>query len=182
VFVASAVLPLATVQGPAGPPGDVFAADDSADLIVTPLPPVLSRVQASLSAYTVPSNVLTAVPGVSLPLLPNRTYVFEFSGEMSSNNGLGATINFACSYSGASTRFLQAGRLPTGNTSIANTVNNTNGGEMTASVGALVTGNWPFQIFGTIDTTSAGNLTLQVRRDNATVNIQLQAWVSVANA
>lgn len=178
-------------QGVQGAPGDVYAVDE-----IAPESGVgafggsqqsqaavggSSPVQAALSAYTVPSNVLTTIPGVSFALLANKTYVYYFDGEMSSNNALGATVNFASTFSGGSSRFLQAGILGAGNGSFDNPVNNTNGGELTAGVAALATGNWPYKIFGQIDTTSAGNLTLQVRRNNATVNVQLQGWVRVAN-
>jgi hypothetical protein len=181
-------------RGSSGPPGETYATDDapielgalggfgqSQQTQSVRASGGASSVQAATSAYTVPSNVLTTVPGVSFPLLANKTYVYYFDGEMSSSNGLGATINFASTYSGTSSRFLQAGILGSGDLSSNNDVNNTNGGELTASVGSLNTGNWPFRIHGQIDTTSAGNLTLQVRRNNATVNIQLQGWVAVAN-
>jgi hypothetical protein len=93
----------------------------------------------------------------------------------------GATVNFASTYSGTTSRFLQAGILGSGDNSAEYDVNNASGGEITASVAALASGNWPFRIHGTVDTTSAGNLTLQVRRNNATVNVQLQGWIRLAN-
>jgi hypothetical protein len=179
------------MPGVQGPPGDVFAVDDLApDSGVGAFGSSqqsqastggVSPVQAATSAYTVPSNTLTTVPGVSFPLLANKTYVYYFDGEMSSNNALGATVNFASTFSGSSSRFLQAGILGSGNGTFDSPVNNTNGGELTASVAALATGNWPFRIHGQIDTTSAGNLTLQARRNNATVNVQLQGWIRQAN-
>jgi hypothetical protein len=179
------------MPGVQGPPGDVFAVDDLApDSGVGAFGSSqqsqastggVSPVQAATSAYTVPSNTLTTVPGVSFPLLANKTYVYYFDGEMSSNNALGATVNFASTYSGTNSRFLQAGILGSGGGTFDNPVNNTSGGELTASVAALTTGNWPFRIHGQIDTTSAGNLTLQARRNNATVNVQLQGWIRQAN-
>jgi hypothetical protein len=179
------------MPGVQGPPGDVFAVDDLApDSGVGAFGSSqqsqastggVSPVQAATSAYTVPSNTLTTVPGVSFPLLANKTYVYYFDGEMSSNNALGATVNFASTYSGTNSRFLQAGILGSGGGTFDNPVNNTSGGELTASVAALTTGNWPFRIHGQIDTTSAGNLTLQARHNNATVNVQLQGWIRQAN-
>jgi hypothetical protein len=174
-----------------GPPGDVYTSDDSnaadsggpsfGQSQQTQSALMQGSVQAALSAYTVPSNVLTTVPGVSFPLVAGKTYVYYFDGEMSSNNALGSTINFASTYSGTASRFLQAGILGSGGLSSNNDVNNTNAGEMTASVGVGNTGNWPFRIHGQLDTTTAGNLTLQVRRSAATVNIQLQGWVRQVN-
>lgn len=177
------------LQGPMGPPGgmDTTDAADSGGVMMfgqsqqTQTGTLTLDVQAASSAYTVPSNSLTTVPGVSFALAANKTYVYYFDGEMSSSNALGASINFASTYSGSVSRFLQAGILGSGNGTFDNPVNNTSGGELTANVAALVTGNWPFRIHGVLDTTSAGNLTLQVRRNNATVNVQLQGWVRPIN-
>lgn len=134
-------------------------------------------VGAASSAYTVPSNTLTTIPGVSFPLRSGATYLFYFDLELSSSNALGSTINIATTYSGSVSRFLQAGIMGSGPSGVDNQVANTNGGELTASVSALVTGTWPSRIHGLLDTTSAGNLTVQARRNNGTVTAQLQGWV-----
>lgn len=134
-------------------------------------------VQAASSAYTVPSDTLTTIPGVSFSLRSGVTYVYYFDLELSSSNTLGATINIATTYSGSVSRFLQAGIMGSGPIGVDNQVANSNGGELTASVSAFATGTWPSRIHGLLDTTSAGNLTVQARRNNGTVTAQLQGWV-----
>lgn len=127
--------------------------------------------QLASSAYTVPSNVLTIVPGMSFMLRAGATYLYEVDVQVSNTPLTGNDIFLAMTYSGATSRFLQGGTMASGHTAIDNEVNNNNGGELDLTVIGGQAGIWLSRIAGALTTTSIGNLYLRARRANATVTV-----------